>query len=125
MTEDAKLSAAWLLGVVILALAINIAAVAKRANGTEVGIATTYSGRPSEGGRFASNGERINPSAFTAAHRSLPFGRMVTVTNRRNGRNVTVRIIDRGPFKRGRIIDLTPVADSAIGCGGLCPVSIQ
>lgn len=61
------------------------------------------------------NGERMNPSAYTAAHRSLPFGTRVTVKNMRNGRSVTVRINDRGPFVRGRIIDLSKAAARRIG----------
>ena len=56
----------------------------------------------------AANGQI--PSALTAAHRTLPFGSMVKVTNKKNGQSVQVRINDRGPFKRGRIIDLTPAA---------------
>ncbi len=65
------------------------------------GIASVYSG-----GRTA-DGERASPSGLTAAHRSLPFGTLVRVTNDHNGRSVVVRINDRGPFVRGRIIDLT------------------
>ena len=61
------------------------------------------------GGRTAS-GERSRPSELTAAHRTLPFGTKVRVTNLRNGRSVTVRINDRGPFGRGRIIDLSVAA---------------
>ncbi len=61
---------------------------------------------------------------MTAAHRSLPFGTRVRVTNQRNGRSVTVRINDRGPFVRGRIIDLTPAAAGAIGLSGLAPVTV-
>jgi rare lipoprotein A len=82
------------------------------------GIASVYSG-----GRTAS-GERMNPGAMTAAHRSLPFGTHVTVVNRRNGRTVVVRINDRGPFVRGRVIDLSPAAARALGVNGLAPVSL-
>jgi rare lipoprotein A len=56
------------------------------------------------------SGENCDPSAFTAAHRSLPFGTRVKVENVRNGRWVVVRINDRGPFVRGRIIDVTRAA---------------
>jgi rare lipoprotein A len=56
------------------------------------------------------SGERMNPAALTAAHRSLPFGTKVRVTNKRNGKSVIVRINDRGPFIRGRIIDLSKAA---------------
>src|SRR5207302_10059501 len=70
------------------------------------GIAAIYSYR---GSRTAS-GETTNPTRLSAAHRTLPFGTMVRVTNRRNGRSVVVRINDRGPFSRGRVIDVTPAA---------------
>jgi rare lipoprotein A len=80
------------------------------------GLASVYSG-----GRTASN-ERMNAGAMTAAHRTLPFGTRVTVVNNRNGRAVVVRINDRGPFVRGRIIDLSPAAARAIGVTGLSAV---
>jgi rare lipoprotein A len=83
------------------------------------GIASVYSG-----GRTAS-GERMNPGAMTAAHRTLPFGTSVTVVNRNNGRAVVVRINDRGPFVHGRVIDLSPAAARAIGVDGLAPVSLN
>jgi peptidoglycan lytic transglycosylase len=82
------------------------------------GIASVYSG-----GRTAS-GEHMNAGAMTAAHRTLPFGTNVTVVNNHNGRSAVVRINDRGPFKRGRIIDLSPAAARAIGVSGLAPVSL-
>ena len=85
------------------------------------GIASTYGG---EGGRTA-NGEQVSPRALTAAHKTLPFGTRVRVTNRRNGRSVTVRINDRGPFVRGRVIDLTPAGAHALGFSGLTPVTLQ
>ena len=61
------------------------------------------------------SGERMNPSAMTAAHRSLPFGTKVLVTNKKNGKSVVVRINDRGPFIRGRVLDLSKAAASEIG----------
>ena len=82
------------------------------------GIASVYSG-----GRTAS-GERMSASGLTAAHRSLPFGTMVRVTNDSTGRSVVVRINDRGPFVRGRVIDLTPAAAHAIGFSGLAHVTL-
>src|SRR5215472_13283238 len=82
------------------------------------GIASVYSY-----GRTAT-GERVRASAYTAAHRTLPFGTMVRVTNRRSGRSVVVRINDRGPFVRGRIIDMTPAAARAIGISGLGRVTL-
>ena len=66
----------------------------------------------------------MNPGALTAAHRTLPFGTEVTVINHDNGRSVVVRINDRGPFVRGRVIDLSPAAARALGVDGLAPVSL-
>jgi rare lipoprotein A len=80
-----------------------------------------YASYYSSGYRTAS-GERFNPNGFTAAHRSLPFGARVQVTNPRNGRSVVVRINDRGPFVRGRSLDLARGAAFAIGMHGTGPV---
>jgi rare lipoprotein A len=85
------------------------------------GIASVYA---YDGGRTAS-GERASPGALTAAHRTLPFGTMVRVTNRSSGRSVVVRINDRGPFVHGRIIDLTPAAARALGFSGLANVEVD
>lgn len=83
------------------------------------GIASVYSG-----GRTA-NGERAAASGMTAAHRTLPFGTLVRVTNQHTGRSVVVRINDRGPFVRGRVIDVTPAAAHALGFSGLAPVNLE
>ena len=61
------------------------------------------------------SGERMNPAAMTAAHRSLPFGTRLRVTNQRNGKAVVVRINDRGPFVKGRVLDLSKAAAVALG----------
>jgi rare lipoprotein A len=61
------------------------------------------------------SGERMNPRLMTAAHRSLRFGTKVKVTNARNGKSVVVRINDRGPFIRGRVLDLSKAAAANIG----------
>lgn len=61
------------------------------------------------------SGERMNPSAMTAAHRTLPFGTKLRVTNQNNGRSVVVRINDRGPFIRGRVLDLSKGAAGQLG----------
>ncbi|MCS0496985.1 septal ring lytic transglycosylase RlpA family protein [Ancylobacter mangrovi] len=74
------------------------------------GMASYYGYR----GRTA-NGERHSPAAMTAAHRSLPFGTKVRVTNVSNGRSVVLRINDRGPFVRGRIIDVSTAAAESLG----------
>jgi rare lipoprotein A len=66
-------------------------------------------------GKVTANGERFNPHGLTAAHRSLPFGTKVKVKNLRNGKSVVVRINDRGPFIKGRIIDLSMGAAKKIG----------
>jgi rare lipoprotein A len=76
-------------------------------------------------GKRTASGERFNTFALTAAHRTRPFGSRVTVTNRRNGRSVVVRISDRGPFVRGRCIDLSRAAANAIGMGGTAQVRVQ
>jgi rare lipoprotein A len=86
----------------------------------QTGIASVYGYK---GGRTA-NGEHVSTHALTAAHKTLPFGTRVRVTNRRNGRSVVVRINDRGPFVRGRIIDLTPAGAHALGFSGLAPVTV-
>ena len=65
-------------------------------------------------GRRTSNGEVFNTNLLTAAHRSLPFGTIVRVTNQSNGKSVIVRINDRGPFKKGRVIDLSKAAFESI-----------
>jgi rare lipoprotein A len=61
------------------------------------------------------SGERMNPAALTAAHRTLPFGTKVRVTNKDNGKAVIVRINDRGPFVKGRVLDLSKGAARKLG----------
>ena len=87
-----------------LTLAIILSSMAICPAQAETGRAAFYSG-----GRTAS-GERTGPNGLTAAHRTLPFGTRVRVTNHRNGKTVVVRITDRGPYGRGRIIDLSRAA---------------
>jgi rare lipoprotein A len=89
------------------------------------GIASWYG--PGFHGNRSASGERYNQNALTAAHRSLPFGTMVRVTNLRNGRSVVVRINDRGPFTRGRIIDLSAASARIIGLtsSGVAPVQVE
>jgi rare lipoprotein A len=87
-------------------------AAKRRAKGRQVGLATFY-GREFHGDKTAS-GERYDPDALTAAHRTWPFGTVVRVTELESGRNVVVRITDRGPFgknrRKGAIIDLSRAA---------------
>jgi rare lipoprotein A len=82
----------------------------------EEGLASWYGGKFQ--GRRTASGEIFDTRQFTAAHRSLPFGTRVLVTNLENGRSVEVRINDRGPFVAGRVIDLSLAAASAIGLSG-------
>lgn len=89
------------------------------------GIASWYG--PGFHGNRSANGEIYNQNALTAAHRNLPFGTRVRVTNLNNGRSVIVRINDRGPFTRGRVIDLSAAAAQAIGMvqTGVAPVRLD
>ena len=80
------------------------------ANAAECGRASWYALHS-----MTANGERMNPSAMTAAHKSLPFGTRIKVVNKSNGKSVVVRINDRGPFIRGRIVDLSKAAAKSIG----------
>jgi rare lipoprotein A len=89
---------------------------------TQSGIASVYS---LDSGRGTASGQRLNPGALTAAHRKLPFGTKVRVTNKRNGRSVIVTVNDRGPFVKGRIIDLTPAGARALGFAGLTRVEVE
>jgi rare lipoprotein A len=92
------------------------------ASADESGVASVYS---TESGSGTASGQRLNPGALTAAHRSLPFGTKVRVTNKNNGRSVVVTINDRGPFVRGRVIDVTPAAAQALGFSGLTQVTLN
>jgi rare lipoprotein A len=102
------------MGILIAAISFSSSLMAD----TQTGIASVYSGEQT------ANGEYAHASALTAAHRTLPFGTMVEVTNTQTGRSVVVRINDRGPFVRGRVIDLTPAGARAIGSSGLAPVRL-
>ena len=104
----------------ILAASIFAAPVAASA---EEGMATIYALH----GEGTASGEYAYPDRLTAAHRTLPFGTMVKVTNHRNGRSVVVKITDRGPFGRGMIIDLTPAGAHALAFWdeGVVPVTLE
>ncbi len=92
---------------------------------TESGQASYYNQKYH--GRKTASGERMDQGAKTAAHRTLPFGSRVKVTHAKTGKSVVVRVNDRGPFVRGRVIDLSTSAFKAIGDldAGLVPVNIQ
>lgn len=78
-------------------------------------------------GNRTANGERYDQNELTAAHKTVPFNTRVKVTNQRNGKSVVVRINDRGPFKEGRVIDLSAGAAKVIGVftSGLAPVTLE
>ena len=80
---------------------------------SETGLASWYGAR--HYGKRTASGEIFDQNKFTAAHRTLPWGSIVQVTNLDNGKSVEVRINDRGPFKKGRIIDLSRAAARALG----------
>lgn len=111
---------AWLIaGLLVLSAPLLSAAQAQQA-----GIASVYSDKYH--GRRAANGQTFNQGALTAAHRSLPFGTRVRVTNQANGKSVVVTITDRGPFVKGRVIDLSRAGQRAIGMPyGLARVRLE
>jgi rare lipoprotein A len=87
---------------------------------TRAEIASWYG--PGLSGRHTASGERFNPKAMTAAHRTLPFGTRLRITYR--GRSIVVRINDRGPYVRGRDIDLSQGAARALGLTGIGQVQL-
>ncbi len=89
----------------------------------EIGEASWYG--PGFHGRKTANGERFDTYEFTAAHKTLPFGTLLKVTNLENNLTTVVRVNDRGPFIRGRIIDLSKASKEAIGMGGTAQVKIE
>jgi rare lipoprotein A len=102
----------------VMSLAVVISFSSPLMAAPETGVASVYSGEKT------ANGEYAYASLLTAAHRSLPFGTKVKVTNVSTGRSVVVRINDRGPYIKGRIIDLTPAGAKAIGSSGLAVVRL-
>ena len=92
---------------------------------TERGKASYYAG--DFHGRKTASGERFDMNRMTAAHRTLPMGTRVRVTNLANGRDVVVRINDRGPFKRGRVIDVSYAAAKRLDmvAAGVVPVKLE
>jgi rare lipoprotein A (peptidoglycan hydrolase) len=98
----------------------------------KIPLASVYRGEasfygPGFYGNRTANGEIYRPGTMTAAHKNLPFGTRVKVTNLNNGRSTVVRINDRGPYVGGRIIDLSETAADAIGMrsSGVAPVRVQ
>ena len=98
--------------ILIILITFSTTACAKP-NGTQVGKGSWY-GKKFQG-RLTANGEKYNMYALTAAHKTLPFNTMVEVTNLSNQRKIIVRINDRGPYAKGRIIDLSYLAAKKLG----------
>ena len=95
------------------------------AQGVQTGKASYYAKKFS--GRKTASGERLHHDSLTCAHRTYPFGTLLRVTNPANGKNVIVRVTDRGPYVRGRIIDLSMRAAREIGiiAQGIAPVIVE
>ena len=89
---------------------------------TAVGTASWYG---YESGNKTASGKRFNPMALTAAHRTLPLNTKVKVTNLRNNKSVTLLINDRGPYSKGRLIDLSLASARAIGITGISRVKVE
>lgn len=96
-------------------------ALAHTVGSKEVVLASWYG--PGFHGKMTANGEIFDSSALTAAHKTLPFDTLVKVTYK--GREVIVRINDRGPFIEGRSLDLSEAAAQVIGCAGVCKVTME
>jgi rare lipoprotein A len=108
----------WLIAALVLYL-LNIPVRAEDC------VASVYAvGDSSQPGTKTASGIPLNNDAMTAAHKSLPFGSKVKVTNKKNGHVVTVTITDRGPYVKGRCIDLSKAGARALGFAGLAPVSV-
>jgi len=101
---------------IMLLLGIALPAWAADEGGkTERGVAAVYAQKLV--GHRTTSGEKLDREHLTAAHRSLPFGTIIEVTNRENGRKAMVRINDRGPHRRRILLDLSPAAAQALGIG--------
>lgn len=122
-----------------LALAVTLSAcsaipeqsIAKSPAAKPIGYAKAQSGKaswygPGFQGRKTANGERFNMNAYSAAHRTLAFGTKICVHNLKNGKGVTVRVNDRGPFVRGRVVDVSRQAARTLGMvrSGTAPVRV-
>jgi len=111
--------------ILTVVVAFSAAQTANDGSFRQEGIASWY-GKEFEG-KPTANGEIFNPSLFTAAHPSLPFGTILTITNKQNMKQVTVRVNDRGPFVNARIIDLSMAAAEALDMikTGTAPVIVE
>jgi rare lipoprotein A len=112
-------------GLVAVLWIASVAALLPHPAAAAEGMASYYGGRFH--GRRTASGQRFNQNALTAAHRSLRFGTRVRVTNARNGHSVVVTVNDRGPYARGRVIDLSRAAAGKLGMlsAGVAPVRLE
>lgn len=92
---------------------------------SQIGLASWYGKPDGFHGKRTASGEIFNADDYTAAHLTLPFGQMVMVTNLQNGKQVIVKINDRGPFVSGRIIDLSQRAAESLGISGVAKVRLN
>ena len=112
-----------------IALAIATAAIAGSlatpSFAKQCGSASWYG--PGFHGRTTANGEKFNQNAMTAAHKKLPFGTKIKVTNQINGKSLVLRVNDRGPFAKGRILDASKAAAAKLGfqSRGHAPVCVS
>ena len=104
-----------------LAASVFLLLATAEAIAAEVGLASSYP--HSYKGRRTASGEVFNPHAMTCAHKRHPFGSTLRVS--KGEKSIICRVTDRGPFVRGRVIDLTPVAARALGFSGLAQVSVE
>jgi rare lipoprotein A len=110
-----------LLVIVLLLIALSQPASAADSKPDECGLASVYSSASEE----TASDEDTLPDNFTAAHRTLPFGTLVRVENKKNGRSAVVRITDRGPTIDGRVIDVSQIAARALDISGLAQVCLS
>jgi len=106
----------------LLGGALAAPAAAEESKPIQSGAASWYG--PGFHGKKTANGERFNTHDLTAAHKTLPFGTKVRVTNEQTGKSVVVRINDRGPYAHGRVIDLSKAAAEAVGIAGVGKVTL-
>src|SRR3954463_15258962 len=99
-----------------------VSAPAEESKPLQSGAASWYG--PGFHGKRTANGETFSTNALTAAHKTLPFGTKVRVTNERTGQSVVVRINDRGPYAHGRVIDLSKAAAETVGIAGVGKVTL-
>ena len=120
MTRPSRLLA---ITAAVLGCALGVTSVAAEdAKPLQKGAASWYG--PGFDGKRTANGERFDTHALTAAHKTLPFGTQVRVTNERTGKSVVVRINDRGPYAHARVIDLSKAAAEAVGISGVGKVML-